>query len=370
MADFVDVGGSVLFSVDLAALRDVPEMLGRMADDAKRCRLYAEEYFDFAFGPGVLNRATGRHDEAREKVRDFFRRVEHLAAAQRDAVTAAIDYYEGVDLVAAARTDALLPPTRIDPVEGRSPRLRPDLLQARVREQNEPIDALTEPPDYSTQDPYQPQWSDLVSPGNVARDATWGVTWLGAKLGICDRAYDPLDDFVLPMTGNWAGMHACADALANLAEAARLLQGNADWIALRVEAVWLGNAADACWIKVRGLAKALDAAQHPLNDLSSAYAGMVDEMKFLEGAMELLVIDLIDAVFFATLAVATSETVVGAVVFGGAAVYEISRVVGHVNDVLSHIEKARNAVDVFGGKTDGFGLLNTDLPALPAAPAA
>src|SRR6266542_3743381 len=71
------------------------------------------------------------------------------------------------------------------------------------------------------------------------------------------------------MTGNWAGMHACADALANLAEAARLLQGNADWIALRVEAVWLGNAADACWIKVRGLAKALDAAQHPLNEPSS-----------------------------------------------------------------------------------------------------
>src|SRR5262249_40172461 len=156
-------------------------------------------------------------------------------------------------------------------------KLLPDIVQATAFSPNRPTEALAVPPDYY--EPYQPQWTDLASPGTLARDAAWGASRVATKFGWLDRAYDPYDDFTMPLFGNYPAMHRLGDALNNLAEAARLMASCADWIALRIEACWMGNAADGAWLSIRHLALALAPAERVLKGLGAAYTTVVEEIK-------------------------------------------------------------------------------------------
>lgn len=104
-------------------------MLHRLALDAVKCRQYAEEYFDFGLGPGILNSASGRHAQARGEVVGLFDDVEVRARADRDNVAAAISSYESTDLRRAGELDAVLPGVQPAHRQGHSPVLRPDFLQ-------------------------------------------------------------------------------------------------------------------------------------------------------------------------------------------------------------------------------------------------
>jgi hypothetical protein len=73
--------------------------------------------------------------------------------------------------------------------------LLPDLPQADYLKPNRPEHELRTPPDYT--EPYQPAFTDVVSPGALTRDAVWGVTSIGAKVGLLDRPHDPYDDVVM-----------------------------------------------------------------------------------------------------------------------------------------------------------------------------
>lgn len=351
-------------AVHLPSLAEVPGMYDRLSEDAANCRKYAQEHFEFAFGPGLINRLNDRHERARDATLAFFGSLERFAGKQSQYISKCVEYYRTADAVAAAHLDSLLPTTPIKPEERRSTALHLDWDQARLLETCEPTEALKATPDYSRENPYKPTWSDAVSPGNVARDAIWGATKIGAKLGVCDRAYDPLDDMSLPLTGNWAGMHACADALTNLAEATRLIKANIDWITLRIQAVWLGNAADMYWRAASDLSKRIDGTEGAFAKLSSHYGSVVGAMREVEEPVEGLVVDLIDAAAFLVAAIATAPTGVGAVVFGGAAVVDIVRAAKKANDILSYISKAKTAGSVYN-KGVGSVVLSGDIPKLP-----
>lgn len=172
----------------------------------------------------------------------------------------------------------------------------------------------------------------------------------------------------MPLFGNYAAMHRLGDALNNLAEAARLMASCADWIALRIEACWMGNAADGAWLSIRHLALALAPAERVLKELGAAYTTVVEDIKELEDIMEMIIGDLLDAAFFAALAIESTPTIIGPVVLGGATVVELIKFVKHCNDLLSKMNRAQTIIDIFDGKLTSTGLLDGDLPNMPAVP--
>src|SRR5262249_303528 len=155
-------------------LRDVPEMLQRLADDATKCRQYADRYFVFEFGPGLLNRVTGRHAEIQEHVRNFFTQVADAANDRKQRVESAAQYCEPAAAASAENLDKLRGRGPAPGAEARSRKLRPETAQATASPPTRPRGGLGGPPD--SYEPYQPQWTDLASPGTLARDAAWGAS--------------------------------------------------------------------------------------------------------------------------------------------------------------------------------------------------
>ncbi|HCU52331.1 MAG TPA: hypothetical protein DGG94_21475, partial [Micromonosporaceae bacterium] len=244
------------FEVDLPRLTLVPAMLDRLAADAKRCSKYAGEAFDFDFGPGKINSAIGRHAETRAAVTGFFDGVARKAAQLSTSIDKSVSDYENVDLAIAADWDARLPQIGCVP-DSRYDSLRTDLPQVNMREREEPSKHLVAPPDYRPEWPNEPTWTDLLSPSNICREVVMGVNWLGVRIGVAERVYDPFDALCLPYIGNWAGLRACSDALGNLSEACEALSRNSGWAETRVNAIWRGNAADAAWLQLKELTDSL-----------------------------------------------------------------------------------------------------------------
>jgi hypothetical protein len=78
-----------------------------LTEAATACRQYAEEYFTFELGPGLVNRVTGRHAQVLQQVRHYFDAIAAQAGEHARAVGTCIRYCEAVDADAAARFDAL-----------------------------------------------------------------------------------------------------------------------------------------------------------------------------------------------------------------------------------------------------------------------
>lgn len=361
------------FEVNLPALRAVPAMLERLAGDARACRDYAEDAYARMDGPnhadmdvGIINRLAGNHARIRHEVRTFFDDTRGVGIAQRDGVAASVRGYESTDLARSAALDALIGPTPLDPALHREPRLHPEWLQVQVVEQAHPRDALKRLPDYRAEYPYEPQWSDLLSPASLARDAVWGLTALAAKVGICDRAYDPLDEWTLPLVGDWAGLRACGEALHNLGPATGSLAANATWIGLRVEGSWQGNAADACWDMLSRTESAILFAPDLLTRLGAAYLGVVGDVRKLEEVAEFAIIELLDRVVETLLVAETLGT--SWLLPPAHYLSDLQRVEAAVEKVVDAIERIKIAVSNGDSLLSGLGLIEVDarLPAVPA----
>jgi hypothetical protein len=236
-------------------------MLERQADASRRGRDYAEDAYsalDYGPGPlrnataGIINQLAGTHNNIRGEVIDYLDDVRDFASTQGERVRESVALYETTDLEIAEMLDASLyqPERRTAVLQlGRSNNLAPVRAMVTSLEPREPATALKPLTDYHEEFPFQPEW---IGTGR-ARDTIWQVTWIAHKLGLMSRPVDIVADLLDPFTGDWAGLKACGDALANLAEAARDLHANVGWIEQRVDAVWLGNAADACWLRIREL---------------------------------------------------------------------------------------------------------------------
>ncbi|WP_213454978.1 hypothetical protein [Rhizomonospora bruguierae] len=360
------------FKVILPALREVPDMLNRLSGDAAACATYTEDVYgrlDAAgrpnFRAGLINVLAGNHARIRREVHTFFGDAERVAAGQRDAVAASVRRYETSDTAVAGTLDAMIPPTALDPEWRREPVLHPEWEQVRIVERGHPRDALKPLPDYRAEYPYEPRWADLLSPASLARDAVWGMTALGAKLGICDRPYDPLDEWTLPLVGDWAGLRACGEALTNLKSATEILAANGTWIGLRVEGCWLGNAADACWNVLHRTEDALRVAPDALARLAAAYLTVVEDVRKLEEVIEYAIVDLLDRVVDALLSVETAGA--GMLLYSGHVLADLRRVYDAVTTVTDKIAQLRLAVENGDAVLSHLGLVEAEahLPALP-----
>lgn len=345
------------FAVDMPALYEVPDMLDRLADDARRCNDYAREAFEFPWGPGILNRVHGDHAQAQADVTSFYLAISRRAGQMAHSIRASLVMYQDTDLATAAGLDAQLSAMTYDNTAGRYPALRPDVVQASLPERLEPTDRLTPVPDYLPEWPYEPEWSDIVSPGNICRDLVMGANWIAVQVGLADRIFDPLDMISNYLVGNWSGMRACSDALENLRKATADMANNTQWIEIRVNACWQGNAADAAWLQLRDLGKALQLADYPLGVCRDAYRDVCEEVKNLEEVCELILMDLIDAAAFVALGFATMETGVGPVVFGALAIADVIQAMKRMNDLISAMQKVEVIVDRYGSGVKVSGML-------------
>ncbi|GAA1413213.1 hypothetical protein [Catellatospora coxensis] len=355
------------FAVNLEAMYAVPDMLDRLGADARRCYAYAGEWFDFEYGPGVIDKARGKHAQARAEVTGYFLAIAKRAEALARSVRISLAGYAEVDHSEAARLDSTLPAQTYHPA-WRTPAITTDRLQVQALEQYEPAAHLTQVKDYLPEWPYEPEWSDLVSPGNIVRDLMMAANWLGVQVGISDRVIDPLDYVSNNLCGNWAGMRACGDALENLRRAAVDMSHNAVWIEVRVNASWQGNAADIAWLAIRKLGDALSEADCPLAAARDAYLSVCEEISALEQTVELILIDVADALFFFYAAGAAAYfTVVGGSIFTGVAIFQLLQIIKRMNDLYSLMEKSNLIIDTFNGDMDRLGgvLPDSAAPDLP-----
>lgn len=356
------------FTVDADALARLPDLLDRLSDDASAARQYLMGNTKLHW-VGVLSLITDGHEHAVAETDSFFGTVAGPIAHDDAArVRAAIEYYRRTDAASAARVDATMAhPSageRAVLTAGAHPGLFGDVTRVR--------DVLVPPSDHRGDFPYDPAWTEILSPTADIRAIIWLLTSLGAQLGICDRAHDPVADLMEPLSGDFSGLLRCADVFERLAGASAGMSSNVQWGAVCLDRVWTGNAADSCGGVLVRVDAALAEAQEPLRFLAEQYRRAADEIHEVNVLMGEVVNDLVDAALVAwaeeEMAVVSAETVVGPVVCGVGVAYEIKKMWNLYHRALELVNWARQALTALDVILHGFGLLgDRPLPALSTA---
>ncbi len=373
----VNGGSAMSFDVDVAALRGLPAVFDRLGDDARAGLTYLDTNTALEYGPGFINKLTGKHEQAMLAVRDFVEDIaKYTAADTGSSLRQALDYYERTDEAAAEQLDRTFRGGgHLDRSQYAS-LYRAAGPSAVFADPVEPQVSLRAVPDYNKDDAFQfePQLWDMASPTSLTRDAIWGATWLGAKLGICDRAYDPYESLIKPLAGDWTGVRGCADVFDSLAAALGGMADNLRWAALGADQYWQGKAGTAFQAHVVGSARKLDVAAGPLIALAAEYRKTAEAMFEMGKVLGSLLSDLVDAAMIfvaaASTAAATSETVIGGVVFGAAALYEGYKMWDILKEALDLVGRADSLTSAFTSAVGNFGMAAGpgELPVLAPAP--
>jgi hypothetical protein len=275
---------TVTFHVNIPALRGLPEFLDQRDSDLRASLAYLAAHAVIRDVSPLYHRMYVRHRANVAAVERLLAGAASYVSADASRVRSAADAYQNADRDATlrnvARTDNALPdfPTdQSDPPPSFDN--RPGAVTAAVFADSgpPPTDDLTPIQDRSGWLPYQPSWTDLLSPASYIRDAIWLATRLAASVGLLNHADDPIQLLLTPFVGDWPGLLHSADAFGNIAN---LLADEATSIGSahrRVPVVWTGHASDACQCSLDRLAEALIAAAADIAALSSAYqdAGIV-----------------------------------------------------------------------------------------------
>ncbi|MEO3770562.1 hypothetical protein [Micromonospora sp. B9E7] len=365
------------FDVDVAALRGLPQVFDRLGEDARAGLAYFDANTALEYGPGFINRINGKHEKAMLAIRDFVEDIaKYTAADTGTALRQSLDYYERTDAAAAEKLDQAFRRTWTVDRSEFADLYRDASLPAPFADRADPQQLLRSVPDYNKDDAFQfePQMWDLASPTSLTRDAIWGATWLAAKLGICDRAYDPYESLVKPIAGDWAAVRGCADVFDSLAAALAGMADNVRWGALGTEQHWQGKAATAFQAHLVDSARKLDTAGGPLLALGVEYRKTAEAMFEIGKVLGSLLSDLADAAMIFTVtastAVATSETVIGGIAFGAAALYEGYKMWDILKEALDLVGRADSLTSAFTATVGNFGMAASvrELPVLAPAP--
>lgn len=365
------------FEVDVTALRGLTRLLDRLGEDANEGTNYLQSNTELEYGEGLLNRARGSHEEALQQVQWFLDSItEYTAVKSRFALDEAIKYYQATDAASAAELDATYP-RGITPDRSQLANFyRAPGDPSRFTDHAEPQTQYRPIPDYNADPAFQfsPQMWDIASPTSSVRDTIWGATWLAAQLGICDRPYDPYESLVKPFSGDWAAVRGCADTFANISAALADMAANLRYAALGIDSVWTGNAASRFQFHLTKSAAKLVAAGDPLLDLTEQYKTCSTAMFEIGKVVGSLISDIVDAALILiaeiSLATATSETVVGGVIFGAAALYEGYKLWQLIREAMDLVGRADSLTSAFNATVGDFGLVgSTDtLPNISAPP--
>ena len=352
------------FTVDVAALAGLPPLLNRLDEDAQAGRAYEDKNTHLAGGEGIFNLVLGGHRTAVARVDAFFDALDTVAGQESGRVTSAIDGYRRTDLAAAAKLDATMPT-----IPG-VPWVQDDESGSYgFKDRLEPQAAMAAPADYSADYGFEMKWYSYLSPTSYVRSIVWEVTSLATRLGICDRPIDVFTEWLKPWLGDWAGFRACADVNENLGNATISMFGNVRSGAADSQFAWTGNAADACRRDLNTIATALQQAGPKLSELAAEYKSVAESTFKLADAVTGLLVVAIDLAVMALLeleaAAATSETVVGAVAFGGAAAATVWEIFEIASKILDCIKLAENGAKAFSSGLAGFSIIDPKGP-LPA----
>jgi hypothetical protein len=352
------------FTVDVAALAGLPPLLTRLDEDSRAGRAYEDKNTQLGAGEGIFNLVLGGHRTAVARVDAFFDALSGAASQEAGRVRGALDGYRRTDLAAAAKLDATMPATEkvlwlpLDP--GGS---------TGFKDRFEPQTHLTPPPDYSADYSFEMKWYSYLSPTSYVRSLIWEVTSLAARLGICDRPIDIFMEWLKPWLGDWAGFRACADVHERLGKSTIAMNANVRAGASDAQFAWTGNAADAAQHDLHTISSALFGAEPKLNELAAEYRSVAESTFKLADSVAGLLVVAIDLAVMALLeleaAVATSETVVGAVVFGGAAAATVWKIIDISGKILDCIKTAEYGAKAFSSGLEGFSVVDPKGP-LPA----
>lgn len=354
--------------VDATALAGLPAQLERLRGAANDGQSYVLAHTALSYG-GILNRITGSHEGAVERVRGFLDRLANPVAGNgADAVQAAIRAYETTDQAAAERLDDSYPVT--GPVHAVNSCGIPETIRVggmsgstvAFADVANPTARYTPPPDRSADYQYQPLIA--VSPAAFGRAVIVEATGLAAHLGL-GHPWDPYEAVLKPLTGDWNGLRGCADVFGNVAGAVEDMAANLRSAAGSVHSAWEGNAADGMIAYLLRVAAAVQEAKEPLLHLAEAYEHAADGAHELFGALGEILDNLMDTVVAfiaeASAAVATSETIIGGLLFGGAAAYDAYRMYELIKMVVESMALADAIVEAVRSAGHGFGAVDGDI---------
>lgn len=359
------------FTVDVAALAGLPPLLTRLDEDARAGRAYEDKNTQLGAGQGIFNLVLGGHRTAVAQVDAFFDALSTAAGKEAGRVQRSLAGYRQSDLASAAKLDAMIPSSGdvswlpLEPSES-----------AGFKDRSEPQTHLTPPPDYAADYSFEMKWYSYLSPTSYVRSIIWEVTSLAARLGICDRPIDVVIEWLKPWLGDWAGFRACADVHERLGEATVAMNSNVRSGAADSSFVWTGNAADAARHDLHTISLALFGAEPKLQELSAEYKSVAESTFKLAEAVSGLIVVAIDLAVMALLeleaAVASSETLVGAVAFGGAAAATVWKIIDVSSKILDCIKMAQYGAEAFSSGLAGFSVIDPKGPlpdlALDSAP--
>ena len=369
------------FSVDTDSLRGLPRLLDRAGDDAQSSAKYLREHDDVAWHADLAGLSVGTllmllkpyHDRVVDLVDGQLTfRLRDTVRGDADRVADTITYYERTDAAAAARADLTWPGA-----------IRPDLLPVKpdpvvqtpaFADTLEPTARLTPPPDHRGDLPHPMPVLKAGSFAEALRELVWQVTELGARLGLCDRPVDILEELVRPVVGDWPALHACADVFRNIGAACADMGENLATNQLAIHWTWSGNAADACREHLAGVELSLQATDARLRQIAAAYDRVASDVGALSQKLgdalghlaDLAAIALVEA----EAAAITAPTGVGPLIFGSAAAADFYKFykammlgfeIGKAIDILVHD---------FAHELRGFASLDdpSTMPSVPVPP--
>lgn len=359
--------------VDLAALDQLVLMLGRLELDADEGRAYVARHTELDYGEGLLNKLRGGHSHVVEEVTTFLATLSGpVAGKTADAVASTIGSYRRGDLESAAQLDAIYGDTAVTDLRPTIGYLEKYSAHAPFQDIASPQDLLKPPADYSGKYPHQPEATDAVSLASLGRDVVWEATGYLANAGMLDRAYDPYEGWIKPLIGDWAGMRACTEVFTRIAAAIERMGRNVEYAASSVPRAWRGDAASACQAHLLSIERPLFAAVPPIEAIASAYERAAEGAAAVGRTLGALLSDVLDAALILMCEIAaagsTSMTVVGAVLFGGAALYEGMLIVDMVREIIDLVGRASALMDGVSASARDFGIIGTghELPQLPS----
>lgn len=363
------------FYVDLHGLYGLVQMLGRLEIDADSGKNYVATHTQLQYGEGLINKLRGGHTHVVADVTKFLATLSGPVAERTAwAVASTIGSYHRGDLDSAAEMEAAYGETTVSLERPTIGYLERYAGYGPFLDPHDAGEAYKPPADYSSAFPHEFAPSDLASPASIGRDVIWGATGYLAHLGMIDRAYDPYETWIKPLAGDWAGMRACVDVFDNVAAASERMGDNVYHAALGLPVVWRGNAADACLAHLVSVKGPLYGATDALHAIAIEYRDAAEGAADIGKALGSLLSDLIDAalIFMCEVAAAgsTSMTVVGAIIFGGAAVYEAKLVVDIIREMLDLYSRVSALMDSVAAAANDFGVIDSGpaLPRLPSAP--
>lgn len=228
-----------------------------------------------------------------------------------------------------------------------------------------PVDELTEP---QPRDPI-PDLVDNILGGNQYISISYWLGWAAEQV----TGTNPWQWIAEQYAGDWEAAQGAGQAIKNLGEFNTVFANDINSAAVPVFADWQGHAANSAEGYFSGLTKTIKDQAPGLESIGREFetmaVGMYETTNSIKGLWETLLDLLIAIGLEAAAAAASSWTMIGPVLAGGAAIATITKAMGVWGQILEMHNYAWNAVQGFIGLVAGFlgGLHAMEKHALPAS---